>query len=66
VESRINEAIDPSIPLHFIEATCWAVYNDGFRNITGTIRTFVFADASNNAPTSSLPVPGAIWLFGSG
>ena len=23
VESRTNEAFDPSIPLHFIEATCY-------------------------------------------
>ena len=40
----------------------WAVYSDGVRKVTGTLGFEVFA---NSGVRSVIPVPGAIWLFGS-
>jgi hypothetical protein len=44
----------------------WGVYNDGVNTVTGSIGASVYTYATLGSSPPSLPVPGAVWLFGSG
>jgi hypothetical protein len=42
----------------------WAVYNDGVNDLTGSLNSNVFAAAVFEV--HPIPIPAAVWLFGSG
>jgi hypothetical protein len=42
-----------------------AVFSDGVTNVSGSLIASVSASSNFGRPPSSVPVPGAVWLFGS-